>query len=547
MTSNQSLASFLQGYEISGDDTGSQNNLHDRIPLPPRLDEEVFDSADTVIEFIKNFAQDYGYAVSKRCSKRAKNGHIKTIYVKCSRGGEYQDRVIERTRQGSTILTDCPFSIVLQLQEDDTWLVDIRERRHNHDPSPISTHSAHRHRQVLEHTTQIEAQLKNGIDTRHIIASLVKEGGDSIGIKNRDIYYFRRDMRKRFLDGREPIHVLLSSFPETSDWVINYQTYKDTITAVFLTHKSCLDLLRLYNTVLFLDSTYKTNKYRMPLLDIVGCTGANKAFWVGFGFVRNEKEESYLFILRSLEQVISRIGLGHPKTIITDKDQALINAIEAIFPYTHTILCIWLIQKNLMVKCRPTLRQEVIRIDYEGKYIKGTLVNEFTEKVEARWVNFWQDFMKIINAYTEEEKDAEWNNLRAKYSHNVWDTAFDYIKDEWLQEDTSRHFLKCYTNEYLHLNKQASSQVEGAHWIIKRDLGSSTMDLLGATRSIEMTIENHHRKIWHEIEDERVRVKTDFKNIRLFKYVIKKVSSYALKMTYDILRRYLPEAPQTHS
>ncbi|EED11942.1 hypothetical protein TSTA_000200 [Talaromyces stipitatus ATCC 10500] len=321
MASNQLLASLLQGYESSGDDAEPQNDLHNRIPLPPRLEEEVFDSPDTIIEFINNFAQNHGYAVSKRRSKRAKNGHIKTVFVKCSLGGEYHDRVVERTRQESTILTDYPFSIVLRLQQDDTWLVNIKEKHHNHDLSPISTHSVHCYRQILEHATQIEAQLENGIDTRHIIASLRKKRGDN----------------------------------------------------------------------------------------------------VGFSFMKNEKEESYSFILKSLEQ-------------------ALMGAIEAIFLYTRNILCIWHIQKNLMVKCRPALRQEVIRIDYEGKGMKSTLVDEFKEKVEAHWVAFW-----------------------AKYSHNVWDTVFEYIKKEWLQEDTAKHFLKYYTNEYLHLNKQASSQVEGAH------------------------------------------------------------------------------------
>ncbi|EED15551.1 conserved hypothetical protein [Talaromyces stipitatus ATCC 10500] len=153
-----------------------------------------------------------------------------------------------------------------------------------------------------------------------------------------------------------------------------------------------------------------------------------------------------------------------------------------------------------------------------------------------------RDFMKLVNAYTEEEKDAEWNNFRAKYSHNVWDTVFEYIKKEWLQEDMAKHFLKCYTNEYLHLNKQASSQVEGAHWIIKRDLGTSTMDLLRATLSIEMTIEKQHQKIWQEIEDERVQIKIDFKNLRLFKHVLKKVSSHALKIIHSIFERYLPES-----
>ncbi|EED14935.1 hypothetical protein TSTA_044020 [Talaromyces stipitatus ATCC 10500] len=194
MASNQLLAFLLQGYESSRDDAEPQNNLHNQIPLPSRLEEEVFDSPDAIIEFINNFAQNHGYAFFKRWSKRAKSGHIKTVFVKCSLGGEYHNCMIE-----------------------------------------LSTYLAYHRRQILEHATQIKAQLENGIDTCHIMASLVKEHGDNIGIKEQDIYNFRRNMRNRFLNGREPIHVLLSSFLETGDWVVNYQTHEDILTVVFLT------------------------------------------------------------------------------------------------------------------------------------------------------------------------------------------------------------------------------------------------------------------------------------------------------------------------
>jgi hypothetical protein len=52
-----------------------------------------------------------------------------------------------------------------------------------------------------------------------------------------------------------------------------------------------------------MDCTYKTNKYKMLLLDIVGITATNATFFVGFGFIQNEQQASYDFVLRSLEFV----------------------------------------------------------------------------------------------------------------------------------------------------------------------------------------------------------------------------------------------------
>jgi len=42
------------------------------------------------------------------------------------------------------------------------------------------------------------------------------------------------------------------------------------VKAVLFAHPRSLKYLKYYSDVLILDCTYKTNKYNMPLLDIVG-------------------------------------------------------------------------------------------------------------------------------------------------------------------------------------------------------------------------------------------------------------------------------------
>jgi hypothetical protein len=45
--------------------------------------------------------------------------------------------------------------------------------------------------------------------------------------------------------------------------------------------KASLDLLRRWPYTIILDATYKTNKFSLYLVDIVGMTGAGKTFIVG--------------------------------------------------------------------------------------------------------------------------------------------------------------------------------------------------------------------------------------------------------------------------
>ena len=42
-----------------------------------------------------------------------------------------------------------------------------------------------------------------------------------------------------------------------------------------------------------MDCTYKTNRFNMPLLSIIGITSLGTNFWVAFCFLRNEKEGDF--------------------------------------------------------------------------------------------------------------------------------------------------------------------------------------------------------------------------------------------------------------
>ena len=46
----------------------------------------------------------------------------------------------------------------------------------------------------------------------------------------------------------------------------------EVVSDLFWTHPDAVKLLNLFNIVFLMDSTYKTNKYWLPLLEIVGVT-----------------------------------------------------------------------------------------------------------------------------------------------------------------------------------------------------------------------------------------------------------------------------------
>lgn len=83
-----------------------------------------------------------------------------------------------------------------------------------------------------------------------------------------------------------------------------------TMTNLFLEHPVSLKLLRSFPYVLIMDCTYKTNRYRMPLLEIVRLTSTNMTFVVAFVYLQYENEDNFTWALSVLHDAIG--DSAHP-------------------------------------------------------------------------------------------------------------------------------------------------------------------------------------------------------------------------------------------
>ena len=75
-----------------------------------------------------------------------------------------------------------------------------------------------------------------------------------------------------------------------------------------------------------MDCTYQTNRYGMPLLNIVGVTCTNTTFNAAFAFISNELHESYEWALENFKKIVE------PEAICTNREMALIDSIRTDFP-----------------------------------------------------------------------------------------------------------------------------------------------------------------------------------------------------------------------
>ena len=163
-----------------------------------------------------------------------------------------------------------------------------------------------------------------------------------------DIYNERKQLQLQNLAGRSPIEAMVYELKQM-DFFYQYKTL-DTgeVTHVFFAHPKSIELYQWYPEVLLMDCTYKTNRFGMPLLNIMGTTSLGTTYYLGFIFLSGETEEDYLWALKELKIVMKGKDIIDPGVVITDRELALMNALEIVFPKTANLLCEWHISKAVL-------------------------------------------------------------------------------------------------------------------------------------------------------------------------------------------------------
>ncbi|KAI9918356.1 hypothetical protein PsorP6_011362 [Peronosclerospora sorghi] len=118
------------------------------------------------------------------------------------------------------------------------------------------------------------------------------------------------------------------------------------IERLFFAHPESVALAKRLSSVVLLDNTYKTNRFRMPLFHVIGRTGLNTSFSVCFIFPSGEEIGDYKWALKEIENLF--FGQQIPPVIVTDSDGELADAIQEVAQSSRHLLCPSHIEKNVL-------------------------------------------------------------------------------------------------------------------------------------------------------------------------------------------------------
>ncbi|MFS8001977.1 putative transcription factor FAR family [Helianthus anomalus] len=317
--------------------------------------DQEFKSREEMMEWVQNTARDVGYVIVTKRSRTKPNGYSKVILM-CERGGVYRS-VKGTSKATGTKKINCPFELIgAYTKMNDCWkLVHIRDE-HNHPPAQHMEGHAYVER-LSRNEFQLVADLtKKHVAPRDILGIIKEQNGDNVSTL-KTVYNARNKIRKINHKGKSPMQVVMSRLQENGyTYYTSINSISNELESLFFAHQTSLDLLRAFPHVMLMDATYKTNKYNIPFLEIIGVTSTSKTFSIAFAFMHKETKDIYVWVLHCLKSILD--NCMQPRVIVTDREFALMNACQQIFPDATQLLCRFHISQSIFRNCKSHFKSK---------------------------------------------------------------------------------------------------------------------------------------------------------------------------------------------
>lgn len=462
---------------------------------------EVFATRVDLLKWTKKAGKENGVVVVIYRSEvaTAKPGTRTKLILGCERSGKYRPWKNPKPLRGTcTKKCECPFRLRgIPSRDGEGWTLVVERGMHNHDLSNLLTGHSFLGRLSHEEKILLGDMTKSRIKPRNILMTFRDHNAESLTTINQ-VYNARQTYRSSIRGNRTEMQHLMSLL-EHDKYVYWYRKKDDSdeLRDILWAHPDSIILLNKFHLVLVMDSTYKTCKYQLPLLEIVGVTSTGTTFSVAFAYLHSECKDNFTWALKKLKE---QITCGDVGVILTDRDLALMNAVELVFPDAVNLLCLFHVCKNVKAKCNLTVFPKEKRkmvMEAWKSVVYSSIESEYQQKLEV----FKESCIECINFH-------------------------DYVHEQWLIPHKER-FVKAWTNKVMHLGNTTTNRAESAHWSLKRILQDSMGDICSVWEAVSSMITLQHNEIKSSFETSIFQKEHRYNN-RLYAHLCGHVSRYAL-------------------
>ncbi|KAJ0754861.1 putative transcription factor FAR family [Helianthus annuus] len=192
--------------------------------------------------------------------------------------------------------------------------------------------------------------------------------------------------------------------------------------------------------------------------------------------IYNARDKKIFWALNCLKSTLDERSMQQPRVIVTDRELALMNACEKVFPNATRLLCRWHVSQSIFRNCKS-----FFATDHEWK-IFNTMWNALVES--QTWTSFLQNYKQ----------------LQSMLIHHQ--DVLDYLNSTWLNK-YKEMFVSVWTNECLHFGNQTTNRAESQHAKLKKFLNSANCTLDKIVRHIDEVVNSQYTIVKDSFEKSR--------------------------------------------
>ncbi|XP_057779660.1 protein FAR1-RELATED SEQUENCE 5-like [Salvia miltiorrhiza] len=246
----------------------------------------------------------------------------------------------------------CKAKLRVSRKWEKEWKVSSFYTEHNHELFPTQQSYLLRSARNLStyKKSLLEAMQSVGISIAKACRFMEKESGgpQNCGFTRKDAYNHINGLKMKTKVENGDAKCLVEYFTTKANtepffyWDFELDDEGRLLNFFFRDTRSSLDY-EYFGDVLSVDSTYRTNKYKLVCVPFVGVNHHLNNVMYGMGFLSDETSRSYEWLLTTFWASMS---CKEPEVIFTDQCQSLMNAVDIVFTTSSHRLCQWHINQN---------------------------------------------------------------------------------------------------------------------------------------------------------------------------------------------------------
>ncbi|KAK7345047.1 hypothetical protein VNO77_15422 [Canavalia gladiata] len=363
----------------------------DGCDVPTPQDGMVFCSEDEVRSYYTKYANQEGFGIMTRTSRKGADGKVRYFILACSREGNRRTSKKNPIRNCPSRKQKCEARISVYLCKDGAYQIKSATLNHNHDLNPGEVKS--------RNNVDIKMRLKRTVDPSDQNDKRVNKSFRPLAVEaevcenqafcqNCFGNYIQRE--KRLIGNDGDGYALYKYFMWMQEQDSNFFYVIDfddcfCVKNVFWADGRSRAAYKSFGDVVTFDTIYLSNQYKVPLTSFVGVNHHGQSILLGCGLLPCEDTESFVWLFQSWLVCMSGVP---PRGIIADHCKAIQNAIQIVFPSTRHSWCLPHIMKRLPQKIGGHAEYKAI-----SYYLQNAIYDTFTtNEFEKGWKKIVEEF-----------------------------------------------------------------------------------------------------------------------------------------------------------